>query len=265
MLSATFIKQIAQSLVLHAFLLPLFCAAFCLLNVAEASAQLVDIAVTKTVSTPTVSAGGNITYIITVANNGVIQIQAPDVVHLRDPIPTNTTVVSFTQNSGPEFDCSYPLPGNTGTVACDNTGLIGAMESAQFTLIVNVNSGTEAGTVISNTATVFYNGANDPPENNQATATTTVGTATAASVSVSGRVLTAHGRGIRNALVRLVDEQGQQRLAMTSTFGYFRFADIPAGQTYTISISGKRYSFTQPAQVLNLTGDTDGINFIAEN
>jgi hypothetical protein len=87
----------------------------------------------------------------------------------------------------------------------------------------------------------------------------------AASVTVSGRVLTQQGRGIRNVLVRLVDEQGQQRAAMTSTFGYFRFVDIPAGQTYTISVSGKKYSFTQPVQLLNLTGETDEINFVADN
>ncbi|HYO07217.1 MAG TPA: hypothetical protein VER14_09550, partial [Phototrophicaceae bacterium] len=65
--------------------------------------------------------------------------------------------------------------------------------------------------------------------------------------------------------VRLVDEQGHHRMAMTSTFGYFRFADVPAGQTYTISVSGKKYSFTQPSQVLNLTGDTDDLNFVANN
>jgi hypothetical protein len=88
---------------------------------------------------------------------------------------------------------------------------------------------------------------------------------TAASVIVSGRVITGQNRGIKNVIVKLVDEQGETRTAVTTSFGYFRFVDIPAGQTYTISISGKRYSFTQPAQVLNLTGDMDDINFIADN
>jgi subtilisin-like proprotein convertase family protein len=88
---------------------------------------------------------------------------------------------------------------------------------------------------------------------------------TAASVAVTGRVISANGRGIRNVLISLLDESGQQRTAVTSTFGYYRFADVPAGQSYTISAVGKRYSFTQPAQVLNLTGDTDDINFVADN
>jgi hypothetical protein len=88
---------------------------------------------------------------------------------------------------------------------------------------------------------------------------------TAASVSVSGQVKSANGRGIRNVQVSLTDEYGQVRTVMTTTFGYYRFEDIPAGQTYTISVSGKKYSFTQPAHVLNLTGDTDEVNFVADN
>jgi len=88
---------------------------------------------------------------------------------------------------------------------------------------------------------------------------------TAASVTVSGRVMTAHGKGIRNVLVRFVDDAGQIRTVLTSTFGYYKFADIPAGQTYTISVSAKKYTFAQPTQVLNLTGETSDVNFVADN
>jgi hypothetical protein len=88
---------------------------------------------------------------------------------------------------------------------------------------------------------------------------------TAASVSVSGRVMTASGRGIRNVLVRLIDEQRAARIAVTSTFGYYRFADVPAGRTYTISISTKSYNFNQPSQLLSLVGETGDVNFVADN
>ncbi|MDQ4123194.1 MAG: carboxypeptidase-like regulatory domain-containing protein [Acidobacteriota bacterium] len=88
---------------------------------------------------------------------------------------------------------------------------------------------------------------------------------TAASVTVAGRVITAAGRGIRNVQVRLVDDMGQVRTVLTGAFGYFRFADVPAGQTYTISVSAKKFTFTQPAQVLNLAGERDDINFFSDN
>ncbi len=34
---------------------------------------------------------------------------------------------------------------------------------------------------------------------------------------------------------------------------------------YMINVSAKKYSFTQLAQLLNLSGDTDEINFVADN
>ncbi len=66
----------------------------------------------------------------------------------------------------------------------------------------------------------------------------------AAEVLVSGRVLTLDGRGLRNAIVWLTDIQGAVRSARTSTFGYFRFEDVPVGETYVIGVSSKQYRFT---------------------
>lgn len=88
---------------------------------------------------------------------------------------------------------------------------------------------------------------------------------TSSSVAIGGRVMTADGRGIRNVLVRLVDESGQVRTALTSTFGYYRFANVDAGKTYMINASAKRFSFTQSVQVLSIVEETDGINFVAMN
>jgi len=86
---------------------------------------------------------------------------------------------------------------------------------------------------------------------------------TAASVSIGGRVMTASGRGIRNVYITLTDSNGNTRMAVSSSFGYYRFADVAAGETYIISARGKRYTFIQPTQLLNINEDTDGINFIA--
>ena len=85
---------------------------------------------------------------------------------------------------------------------------------------------------------------------------------TAASVSISGRVMTENGRGIRNVWITLTDSSGNVRTATTTAFGYYRFADVAAGETYIITAFGKLYTFSQPSQVLNTNGDLTDINFI---
>lgn len=52
---------------------------------------------------------------------------------------------------------------------------------------------------------------------------------TAATAAVSGRVTTADGRGIRNAIVTITDKGGLDRAATTATFGYIRFDSVPVG------------------------------------
>ena len=86
---------------------------------------------------------------------------------------------------------------------------------------------------------------------------------TAASVTISGRASTSRGRGIGNVIIRLTDADGNLRIARTSAFGYYRFTDVAAGQTYIISAASRRYTFNQSSQALSLNNDADGINFIA--
>jgi len=88
---------------------------------------------------------------------------------------------------------------------------------------------------------------------------------TAAAVSVSGRVMTASGRGIRNVRLSLTDSNGQIRTAATTSFGYYRFNDVQTGETYIISVRSKRYTFSQSSQVLSVNEETDAVNFIADS
>jgi len=53
---------------------------------------------------------------------------------------------------------------------------------------------------------------------------------TAASVSIGGRVLTNTGRGLTNATVILNDSNGVSSTARTTTFGYYRFEAVAAGE-----------------------------------
>ena len=85
---------------------------------------------------------------------------------------------------------------------------------------------------------------------------------TSAGVTVSGRVFTPEGRGLRNARVILTDANGNSRSAITSAFGYYRFASITAGQTVVVSVRSKRYRF-EP-QVVSVAEDIQGLNFVPE-
>lgn len=83
---------------------------------------------------------------------------------------------------------------------------------------------------------------------------------TAAGVSVSGRVLTNDGRGLRNAVVILTDSNGLNRTTLTGTFGFYRFNGISVGQTVVISIKSKLYQF-QPL-VVSVNENLSDVNFV---
>jgi len=85
---------------------------------------------------------------------------------------------------------------------------------------------------------------------------------TAASVSISGRVLTDSGLGIRNVRVTINGNSlTSPRTALTSSMGYFTFDDIETGQTYVISIASKRYGFAQPSQIISVTDSVTELVF----
>lgn len=86
---------------------------------------------------------------------------------------------------------------------------------------------------------------------------------TAAAATVGGRALTAAGRAISGARISLTDQNGKARTALTSSFGYYSFNGVPAGQTYVVSATAKGYRFGQSSQVINLSEDLTGLNFIA--
>ena len=87
---------------------------------------------------------------------------------------------------------------------------------------------------------------------------------TAAAVRVGGRVMTAEGSGIRNAVVTMIDENGQRRGTLTGKFGAFKFDDVAAGETYIFIVSARRFTFSQPTQVVSVLEETGEINFIAD-
>jgi Putative Ig domain/Carboxypeptidase regulatory-like domain len=85
---------------------------------------------------------------------------------------------------------------------------------------------------------------------------------TAAAVNIRGRVLTTFGRGIFGTQITLVDQNGRIRYARTNPFGYYRFAEVEAGQIYVVSVKHKHYDFE--TQVINATEELNELNFIAK-
>lgn len=86
---------------------------------------------------------------------------------------------------------------------------------------------------------------------------------TAASVTVSGKAVTSAGKGIRHVLVTMTGEDGTVRTAVTNAFGYFRFADAAAGQSYVFAAKSKSYTFEGASQIRNINEETTDITFIA--
>ncbi len=88
---------------------------------------------------------------------------------------------------------------------------------------------------------------------------------TAADVTLAGRVIAANGRGVNGARVLLNDGSGEIRMATTNAFGHYRFTGIEAGRTVVLSISSKRYRFTNPVQTITLGDSAFDVNFVADN
>ena len=122
-----------------------------------------DLSITKVDSPDPVTVGNNLTYTVTVTNNG------PDTAYtvtVTDNLPAETTFVSCSSTGGGV--CSGLGNNRTVTFASLTAG-----ESETITFVATVNCSVADGTVISNTATVSASTPDPDATNNSATATTT--------------------------------------------------------------------------------------------
>ncbi len=84
---------------------------------------------------------------------------------------------------------------------------------------------------------------------------------TSADATISGRVMTRDGRAIRGAIVLVSDAAGLTYRTRSNSFGYFRIANVPSGQTIVINASARGYSFS--SQVLDLADDVSELTITA--
>lgn len=88
---------------------------------------------------------------------------------------------------------------------------------------------------------------------------------TASNVTISGRVTDSAGYGIRNAVVTLTGGGLTEPVTIeTNDLGYYNFSEVPAGETYIVTVRARRYTFAQPSRVVNLDDNVAEANFVAD-
>lgn len=83
-------------------------------------------------------------------------------------------------------------------------------------------------------------------------------------VSLSGQVVTTYWKkpsSIAGARITVTAPGGETWTTTSSSFGYFVIEGIPAGSSYLVSVSHKRYSFQE--WTLNMTENIEGMLFFS--
>ena len=165
------------------------------------------------------------------------------------------------------FTCS-PSCSTTGTGTCHIAASVTSSPLApQVALTVNsvtFNSPTQVtlniNTVNASPGTHTIRVTN--PDGQFTSFSVTVLAPTAASVPVSGRVLTLGGLGVRGAVVTMTDDLGNARTVLTGAFGFYSFENVEAGRTYTVSVMSKRYTFS--SRIVTVDDAIDGLDFVQQ-
>ena len=188
---------------------------------------------------------------IKVAPNGATAIVASSDFPQASAIQAPFTSTSVVQN--------IPLPSDPGPNGFEDVGI-----SADSQLAMLTGNGPNAGQLVVLIKAPFGSSSvtSNVPLNlpNSVRGAGAVRFAPASSVSVSGRITTPDGRGLRNAVVNLVDQSGVKRTATTSSFGLYSFDNITPGQAYTISITSRLYRF--PTRTMTISADLTNVDFV---
>ncbi|MEQ1763446.1 MAG: S8 family serine peptidase, partial [Pyrinomonadaceae bacterium] len=167
--------------------------------------------------------------------------------------PNVQFAVYFHENSN-SFEYVYALTGGTGPFVSGSSATVGVQSATTGTTFTQVSFNTPAlspGLMLSATRPAGACAPGFGPC-----------VSTAAGVSVSGRVLTREGRGIRGAFVTLSDGEAKTYRGSTNTFGYFRIDDIPAGTGVILTASARGYTFA--SRFVDLSDNVSDLIILAE-
>ena len=225
-------------------------------TVSAIPAALPDLTISQSAPSSVVT-GSTFTYTLTVTNTGTVDVTG---VAVRFTFPANVTFSSAT----PASSCA----GVSGNETFVEFGGCSFAANSVSTFLITVTATAAAGETITslgmNVVSTSSVAESNEGNNTAADVTTTVTAApTAAGVNLSGRVATETGRGIWRASIMLSGGSLENPVyAVTDFDGNYKFYDIPAGETYVLSVVVKGYKFNQTSILVNLNEDYDKANFI---
>ena len=174
--------------------------------------SVVDVVVANSGAPSPVTAGNNITYTQTVTNRGPSNAAT---VAFTQATPANTTFQSLTPQAG--WACASPPVNGTGTINCTIATLPPAT-TANFTVVLRVNVGTAAGTIIGETATATTVSRDTVPANNSALVNIAVGVTGQADMRVTNSGTPDPVTAGNNITYTQVATNGGPSNAMAATF-----------------------------------------------
>ena len=197
----------------------------------------IDLGIVKVASAPTVTAGGPITYTMTVRNYGPSNVTANNV-PIADTVPAVITGVTWTCAGSGGATCGA-ASGSGNSISTTATLPLNGV--ATYTITGTVNPATTPGTQITNTGTLTVpGGITDTDASNNSSST--VVSVTAAPISISGMVYSDSGAG-GGVAHDGVKNGTEPSTGLTMYAKLFRTSDLTTAlQTYTIGAAGT-YTF----------------------
>ena len=87
---------------------------------------------------------------------------------------------------------------------------------------------------------------------------------TASSATIEGVISDKSGGGVGNVVIYLSSMDGVlNSRAITNPYGYYKFVEIPAGNSYVLTLTAKGYTFSPASTVINVNDNIVDLNFVA--
>lgn len=200
--------------------------------------------------------------LLTLANSYTVSVTVPNYIFLSQPVNNLVKNVRLDFSpvvfsvSGQVTSCSAALS-DVNVALTDGKSLTRTTDGAGNYSFANLPAGRNYSLTPSFGAFIFT-----PPNSsisNLSANQTLSFTGRPTTASISGRVATPAGQGLRNAIVSLIDSQSVRRTATTSSFGQYSFTGVPTGDTFTLTVASKRYRFAP--QILPLQCSLTNLDF----
>jgi hypothetical protein len=78
-----------------------------------------------------------------------------------------------------------------------------------------------------------------------------------------GRATGPSGRGASGMIVTLTDDQGNILYTVTNQFGYYRLINVQTFRVYTVRVTPKKFTFTNPERIVEFDEFTPSVDFVS--